>query len=80
MKQYLLFAGDRYYAVGGFFDFKGSFETVEEAMNEENKNHHSWYHIFDSKSNKIVEGESGGFGYYDDPEDGGAVKHLNEMI
>ena len=31
LKRYLLFAGCCYYAEGGFADFRGSFDTVEDA-------------------------------------------------
>ena len=31
MKRYLLFAGDTYYPGGGWSDYKGSFDTIEEA-------------------------------------------------
>lgn len=31
MKRFLLFSGDEYYPVGGWEDFKGSFDTKEEA-------------------------------------------------
>ena len=32
LKQYLVFAYDRYYPGGGWSDFKGSFDTEEEAV------------------------------------------------
>jgi len=36
MKRYLLFAGDSYYPHGGWSDFKGSFDALEESKLEEN--------------------------------------------
>ena len=32
MKRYLLFSGYYYYPEGGWEDFRGSFDTIEEAM------------------------------------------------
>ena len=32
MKRYALFTGDDYYPRGGWDDFKGSFDTVEDAL------------------------------------------------
>jgi len=34
MKRYLLFATDQYYPYGGWDDFKGHFDTREEAEKE----------------------------------------------
>jgi hypothetical protein len=31
MKPYLLFCGDDYYPLGGWDDFRGSFDTLDEA-------------------------------------------------
>ena len=31
MKRFLLFAGEEYYPSGGWYDFRGAFDTVEEA-------------------------------------------------
>lgn len=31
MKRYALFAGHEYYPVGGWHDFQGTFDTIEEA-------------------------------------------------
>lgn len=32
MKKYKLFAGEQYYPIGGYEDFKGNFDSLEEAM------------------------------------------------
>ena len=33
MKRYLLFSGEDYYPSGGAYDFIGSFESIEDAVN-----------------------------------------------
>lgn len=52
-KKYLLFAGEYYYPSGGFNDFKGSFDTMEDAQSNI-QDWHDWYHIVDSESLEIV--------------------------
>lgn len=53
MKQYLLFGGAVYYPSGGFEDFRGSFDTLEEAQAKvkelDLEDQYSWYHIVDVK-------------------------------
>ncbi len=50
MKRYLLFSGDEYYPLGGWNDFKGSFDTLEEAKEAKEKlSGHDWYQIVDTK-------------------------------
>jgi hypothetical protein len=34
LKRYLVFAGENYYAAGGWWDFRGSFDDLEEARLE----------------------------------------------
>ncbi|WAX21880.1 hypothetical protein [Stenotrophomonas phage RAS14] len=54
-KPYLLFAGHHYYPEGGMDDFKGKFETEEEAfeaVNTHNKtsgygDRWDWHHVTD---------------------------------
>jgi endonuclease IV len=64
MKRYWLFAGNDFYADGGFADFRGSFDTLE-ATKEQlvdlsgGRQSLDWYHVFDSQSNKIVDFEEG---------------------
>ena len=53
--RYLLFCGEQYYPSGGFDDFVGAAETIEEVKK---LNRGSWYHIVDIETLKIVE-ESG---------------------
>jgi hypothetical protein len=49
-KQYLLFAGDDYYPQGGCWDFKGSFNSIEEAVTAHDPNEFEykggWANIF----------------------------------
>jgi hypothetical protein len=45
MKPYLVFAGDVYYPLGGFDDFKGSFDTLEEAQAAIPEDDFTWGHI-----------------------------------
>lgn len=66
MVSYLLFAGSTYYACGGWRDFRGAFESLEEAtvvgnqlIDWDNDGSDDWFHIV--YENKIVErhGDSG---------------------
>ena len=72
MKQILLFAGNDYYPEGGAYDFKGSFETVELALQAHNPKEHryegGWANIFDLKEEKIVKQFSRGTWYEGDSE------------
>ncbi len=54
MKRFLLFAGDQYYPCGGWRDFQGSFDTLEEALAKAADIHHDWFQIVDSQSGCIV--------------------------
>lgn len=57
MKRYLLFAGEAYYPSGGWSDYEGSFDTVEEAIlkQEQLKNRgQPWYHIVDIETEKVI--------------------------
>lgn len=53
MKRYLLFAGAIYYPAGGWDDFKGSFDTVLDAL-EAVKSHTDWHHVVDSITGERV--------------------------
>lgn len=52
MKRYLLFAYDDYYPSGGWNDFKGSFDSVEEAKS--NIGSYECGEIVDSQTEKEV--------------------------
>lgn len=51
MKPYLLFMGSRYYPNGGWEDFKGSYDSLEEALFEQkrlveiNEHTYPWWQI-----------------------------------
>ena len=55
-KRYLLFYGDAYYPSGGWDDFKGYFDTVEEALKEVSKGSFKpdWYQIVDDETGREV--------------------------
>jgi hypothetical protein len=57
MKRYWLFGGNSYYPNGGMGDFRGSYDSREEAI-EAGKaikvSHSNWYHVFDSQENEIA--------------------------
>lgn len=64
--RFLVFGGDVYYASGGFHDYMGSFDTLEEAERFANATHqvhpkidrqednYEWWHIFDMAERRIV--------------------------
>jgi hypothetical protein len=56
MKRYLLFCGESYYPVGGWDDFVGDFDTVEEAKSATAKAS-DWAHIVDTDTGERVGGE-----------------------
>lgn len=67
MKKYLLFYGSRYYSIGGWQDFKGSFTTVAEA-----------YHAWLSSLEEWESGELGRFNWFNiaDSDSGEIVKEI----
>ena len=51
MKRFLVFSGLYHYQMGGFDDFDGSFDTLEEAklyLEEKLDPHHGWADIVDT--------------------------------
>lgn len=54
MKRFLLFGGLIYYPSGGWGDFCGSFDSIEEAEDVFSENSCEWYHIVDSETLGIV--------------------------
>lgn len=58
MKRYLLFTGMSFYAGGGWIDFRGDYDTVEEAVTAAATrsaiNDDVWYHIVDATTRKVV--------------------------
>jgi hypothetical protein len=55
MKQFLLFAGSTYYPLGGWIDFRGAFDTKEEAISEFAKNRWDWGQIVDLETGNMIE-------------------------
>jgi hypothetical protein len=59
MKSFLLFMGSRFYADGGWHDFKGVFQSTYAAMAEVRqtfKPEHQWWHVVDAETKEIVAG------------------------
>jgi hypothetical protein len=64
MKRFGLFGGDTYYALGGFNDFIGSYDFLENAVAEGHrrqsldygKDSISWWHVIDIVTMKIMAG------------------------
>lgn len=63
--SYLLFAGESYYAKGGFNDFRGSYDTHEEAAQVLVDNFEGpasgtwdWWHVIDSSTLEVVDRSS----------------------
>lgn len=62
MKRYLLFCGDKYYPYGGWDDFRGAFDTLEEAREAAVPTRtiygdpsHDWWHIVDTETMQEVQ-------------------------
>lgn len=54
MKRYLLFAGDTYYPGGGWTDFIGSFDSIDDAIAATGHVQHDWWHVVDATTGKEV--------------------------
>lgn len=58
MKRYWVFGGEQYYADGGMYDFRQSFETLEQAEQHATELYANeaieWWHVFDSVDGVIV--------------------------
>jgi hypothetical protein len=55
MKRYLLFGHDTYYPGGGWCDYLGTYDTIEEVMAYLARNRHENWHIVDTTTMAIVE-------------------------
>ncbi len=55
-KKFLLFAGGPQHPKGGAYDFKGSFETAEKAMEVHDLvyGNSGWANIFDLKTEAVI--------------------------
>ncbi len=73
-KRFLVFANNNYYPAGGWYDYQGSADSLNEARQLAGQALSSkdieWAHIVDTEINKIVErsGDSG-YGQPDMPRD-----------
>jgi len=62
MKRFLLFYGSDYYPKGGWWDFHGSFESIElasdkfaeDVVNKEMYRSSTWMHIIDNETGLAV--------------------------
>ena len=59
MKKYILFAWQSHEGLGGFEDFAGSYDTIEECIDVfkilmDNRMDFEVYHIFDNESFSII--------------------------
>lgn len=54
--RYHLFAGDDYYPLGGWEDWRGAFATIEEALvaAADTRRSQDWWHIVDIAEHKII--------------------------
>ena len=55
MKRYLVFAGSDYYPLGGWEDFKGAFDTKEEATEFIARGNWDWSQIISLEKSGIIE-------------------------
>lgn len=56
IRRYLVFSGHRWYPDGGWSDFRGSFDTVEEAERAvpTGDSNDGWAHIVDTEAAGVV--------------------------
>lgn len=54
MKRYALFAGKHRYPAGGWDDFRGSFDTPEEAWDHYDTIDHEWGHVVDLTNGVVI--------------------------
>lgn len=60
IKRYLVFAGEDFYALGGWGDFCGDFDTEDEAFKAAlDVPNSEWRHIVDTKTGKIIASDVG---------------------
>ncbi len=56
MTKYLLFAGSNYYPMGGVYDLKGRYETLQEAQEAmSNYANSDWVHVYETRTGLVVE-------------------------
>ncbi len=53
--RYALFAGETYYPGGGYHDFVGAFDTLEEAIDKgKSDSYADWWHIVDKQTDAKI--------------------------
>ena len=52
--MFALFAGDSYYPSGGWDDFRGMFDSLEDAAAAYNQGRYDWGHVVDLRIQKEV--------------------------
>lgn len=55
MKRFLLFSGDIYYPGGGWNDFQGDFDTLNEATDKAIELKRDWDQIVDTETKEVIE-------------------------
>lgn len=55
MKRYLLFTGLTYYPLGGWHDWDGDFDTIEDAKIYISSRRVDWWDIVDTETKEVVE-------------------------
>ena len=56
--RFLLFTGSDYYPAGGWDDFKGSADTLEEALKAAKDANDSWVQIVDLETGEMINPEA----------------------
>ncbi len=82
-KKFILFAGAHYYAAAGWCEYRGDFDTLEEAsaagklslINTEKMNGCDWWQVVDLSTRKIVAWEGGNYGGGPGPSDSAEAEH-----
>lgn len=54
MKRYLLFMGAEHYPNGGWEDFAGDFDTIDEAKAAVRKDPEDWAHVVDGHTGRSM--------------------------
>jgi hypothetical protein len=54
MKKYLIFCGDSYYPQGGWADFAGAFDDLEEAKSAASELCFDWGHVVCTATMRVI--------------------------
>jgi hypothetical protein len=54
IKRYAAFSGSNYYPDGGWDDFVGTYDTLEEARMAQRPNDNDWQHVVDLETGEKV--------------------------